>query len=68
MRTGVTTWGNDWQEICKWFGLKGVRPRSGALTEKAWVMANKGRWEEWVKENGLKEGILEANGWISLRS
>ena len=51
----VTTWEKDWPKICKWFGLKGVGPQSGALTGKAWVMANKGRWEEWVKENGLKE-------------
>ena len=26
-------------------------------------MANKGRWKGWVKENGLREGILEANDW-----
>jgi hypothetical protein len=30
----VTTREEDWPEICKWFGLKGVGPRSGALTGK----------------------------------
>lgn len=30
----VTTWEKGWLEICKWFGLKGVGPRSGALTGK----------------------------------
>jgi hypothetical protein len=31
---GVTTWEKDWPETYKWFGLKGVGPRSGALTGK----------------------------------
>jgi hypothetical protein len=48
-------WEKDWSEICKWFRLKAVGPRSGALTGKAWVMANKGRWEG-VGEGERTEG------------
>jgi hypothetical protein len=34
----LTTWEEDWPEICEWLGMKGVGPRSGALTGKvsAW--------------------------------
>jgi hypothetical protein len=60
---GVTTWERDWPEICKWFGLTGVGPTEGAVTGKEWVMAHKDAWEGWVRENGLRDGILEANDW-----
>lgn len=60
---GVTTWEQDWPRICAFFGLVGVGPKTGVPTGKEWVMAHKDRWEGWVKENGLRDGILEANEW-----
>jgi hypothetical protein len=60
---GMTTWEEDWPEIGNWFGLTGVGPREGAITGKKWVMVHKGAWDGWVRQNGLREGILEANDW-----
>jgi phage anti-repressor protein len=30
---------------------------------KEWVRAHQGRWVGWVRENGLREGTVEANDW-----
>jgi hypothetical protein len=60
---GVFTWEQVWGGICGYFGLKGVGPGSTKLTGTAWVEAHKGKWAEWVKSNGLREGALEGTGW-----
>lgn len=59
----VVTWEQVWPGICDWFGLKGVGPDSSKATGAEWVQQQKGAWAKWVKENGLKEGALEATSW-----
>lgn len=59
----VVTWEQVWPGICQWFGLKGVGPDGSKKTGAEWVQAQRGQWEDWVKENGLKEGALQATSW-----
>ena len=59
----VVTWEQVWPGICEWFGLKGVGPNPSMKTGSEWVQEQKGRWEEWAKEEGLKEGALQATSW-----
>ena len=60
------TWEGVWVGICEWFGLKGVGPRKesgGEALGTEWVMGKKDMWGEWIKENGLQEGVLESSTW-----
>lgn len=59
----VVTWEQVWPGICNWFGLKGVGPDPSKKTGAQWVQERKGQWGNWVKENGLKPGALEATSW-----
>ena len=61
----VVTWEGVWAGICGWFGLKGVGPGQGKGGEKGtqWLKSQRGEWGRWEKENGLKEGMMEATGW-----
>ncbi len=43
--------------------MKGAGPGSAKPTGNAWVQAQKGKWSQWVKDNGLKQGTLEGTGW-----
>lgn len=59
----VVTWEQIWNGLCGYFGLKGVGPGTQKLSGTAWVEAQKHKWAQWVKENGVKEGALEGTGW-----
>lgn len=60
---GVSTWEEDWPKVCALFDLRGVGPKRGTTTGKDWVIAHKTHWADWVKNHGLKKGVLEANDW-----
>ena len=59
----VIAWKGLWVGICAYFGLKGVGPDASRTTGVQWVQKQKGRWGEWVREHGLKEGAFEATSW-----
>ena len=59
----VCTWKQVWPGLCAHFGLKGVGPDSSRSTGAEWMQKHKDGWGQWVRENRLKEGALEATNW-----
>jgi nucleoside-diphosphate-sugar epimerase len=59
----VVSWEQEWPKLCAYFGLKGVGPDASKLSGTAWVEANKDKWADWIKSNGLHEGTLDAVSW-----
>lgn len=59
----VVTWSEKWPALCKYFGLKGVGPKSGTLTAPEFAKKNGGRWKEVETNHGLRKGLFERYDW-----
>jgi hypothetical protein len=58
------SWAMVWPGIVGYFGLEGVGPvedegRSGEM----WVRGKKAAWDEWERENALREKVLDRTCW-----
>ena len=65
---GAVIWADGvWDGVCSFFHLKGVGPEKKEKGDKPtgvdWMNAQKPKWAQWVKDNGLKEGALEGTSW-----
>jgi hypothetical protein len=58
------SWEMTWPGIAAYFGLKGVGPvAKGGLSGEEWVKAQKGKWDSWTKEKGLRQKVLDNTCW-----
>jgi hypothetical protein len=57
------SWKMVWPDIAAYFGLAGVGPVSEGLSGEKWVMAQRETWGKWIKENGLREKVLDNTCW-----
>ncbi|KAL3458344.1 hypothetical protein BJX64DRAFT_266804 [Aspergillus heterothallicus] len=61
----TVTWEMVWPGVCEWFGLKGVPPTGGSEGEsiQSFVDGHMTEWSSLVNRLGLKEGMVEKQGW-----
>jgi hypothetical protein len=67
---GGSTWRDDWPRLCSYFGLKGVDPDATNPKAKGfdWLMANQGKWTEWIENSGLRDiGQMNNSSWDMLK-
>ncbi|KAI0534958.1 hypothetical protein GGR58DRAFT_519771 [Xylaria digitata] len=60
------SWERKWPVLCKYFDLEGVGPSEQIDKELSgieWVMAQRDSWPAWIKENGLRDNVLEETKW-----
>ena len=59
----VITWADVWPRLCAHWGLENGGPQPDSLPIADFVKQNRGVWKEMCAQYGLKESLVDEQGW-----